>query len=220
MATGTGTGDAKLRSDGPPGPEARRRQAEILDAATALFAAQGYSDTVTQDLALRLQVGKGTLYRYYPSKRDLFLAAVDRVMLRLREHIDTRIEGADDPLDRLALGVRAFLGFFEAHPDYVELLILERALFKDRVKPTYLEHRDRNVIRWQELLRGLVPEGRVRDIPPERITTVLSDLCYGTIFTNRYTGQDRPSGEQARDILDILFLGVLGEQERRTQQAG
>ncbi|WZP00719.1 TetR/AcrR family transcriptional regulator [Isosphaeraceae bacterium EP7] len=215
-----GTGDAKLGTAFPTGPEASRRQAEILDAATELFAAQGYSDAVTQDLALRLQVGKGTIYRHYPSKRDLFLAAVDRAMLRLREHIDARIEGTSDPLERIALAVHAFLGFFEDHPDYVELLILERALFKDRTRPTYLEHRDRIAHRWQELLRGLIAEGRVRDIPADRITTVLGDLCYGTIFTNRYTGRDRPSGEQARDILDILFQGILGERERRPSPAG
>ena len=80
------------------------------DAATDLFAEFGYSDAVTQDLAEKLQVGKGTIYRYFPSKRDLFLAAVDRVMRRLREHIDAAIEGVEDPIDRIEAGTRAFLG--------------------------------------------------------------------------------------------------------------
>src|SRR4051812_16674434 len=37
------------------------RREEILEAATALFAEHGYSDTVTQVLAEKLQVGKGTI---------------------------------------------------------------------------------------------------------------------------------------------------------------
>ncbi|MGA2259581.1 MAG: helix-turn-helix domain-containing protein, partial [Thermoguttaceae bacterium] len=53
-----------------------RRQEEILEKAVLLFAAHGYADTDTQFLANQLQVGKGTLYRYFPSKEELFLAAV------------------------------------------------------------------------------------------------------------------------------------------------
>src|SRR5439155_19350968 len=61
------------------------RCAQILDAAVKLFAKHGYTDADTQLLADELGVGKGTLYRYFPSKRELFLAAADRVMHRLRE---------------------------------------------------------------------------------------------------------------------------------------
>jgi AcrR family transcriptional regulator len=50
---------------------ARRRQ-EILDAAARLFAKHGYSQTDTQVIADELQVGKGTIYRYFPSKGRSF----------------------------------------------------------------------------------------------------------------------------------------------------
>jgi len=194
------------------------RREEILDAATDLFAEFGYSDAVTQDLAVRLQVGKGTIYRHYPSKRELFLAAVDRVMRRMRVHIDEAVEQVADPVDRIERGTRAFLEFFAEHPKFVELLILERALFKDRTKPTYIEHRERNQIRWLEVYRALIADGRVRDMPVERISTVFVDLAYGTIFTNHFAGQRRSSEEQARDILDLMFHGILSESERRARR--
>src|SRR6516165_7679413 len=117
-----------------------RRQEQILDAAVQLFAEHGYSDTDTQLLAEKLQVGKGTLYRYFPSKRDLFLAAADRVMRRLREWVDNRTSDIIDPIARIRESLFAFLAFFEEHPKYAELLIQERALFKDRAKPTYQVH--------------------------------------------------------------------------------
>ena len=194
--------------------EACARREEILDAATDLFAEFGYSDAVTKDLAEKLQVGKGTLYRYFPSKRDLFLAAADRVMQRLRVYVDSAIAGVEDPLDRVEAGTRAFLGFFAEHPKFVELLILERALFKDRTKPTYFVHRERNKLRWHDLYRDMIAGGRIRDMPVERITTVFMDLAYGTIFTDYFTGRCRSVEDQARDILDIVFHGILGESER------
>src|ERR671938_456858 len=80
---------------------AARRREEILDAAAQLFAERGYSETDTQELAERLGVGKGTLYRYFPSKRDLFLAAADRVMRRLRQHVDECVNGVEEPFERI-----------------------------------------------------------------------------------------------------------------------
>ena len=188
---------------------------EILDAAVKLFAEHGYSDTDTQVLADDLGVGKGTLYRYFPSKQELFLAAADRVMRRLREQVDARIDGIDDPLERIARAVRAYLAFFAKNPEYVELLIQERAQFKDRKKPTYFEHREANVERWRTLYRELIAEGRIRDMPVERILTVVGDLLYGTMFTNYFTGRRKPLAEQARDILDIVFHGILTPEEER-----
>lgn len=196
------------------GREARIRPEDILDAATDLFAEFGYSDAVTKDLMEKLGIGKGTIYRHYPSKRDLFLAAVDRVMKRQREFIDQAIAGVEDPVERIEAGTRAFLTFFAEHPEYVELLIQERALFRDRKAPTFFEHRERNKLRWHELYRELIAEGRIRDIPVERISTVFLDLAYGTIFTNHFTGRCRSPRDQARDILDIVFHGILGDSER------
>jgi AcrR family transcriptional regulator len=194
------------------------RREQILDAAVELFAKHGYADADTQLLADKLGVGKGTLYRYFASKKEVFLAAADRVMRRLRENIDEHIQGIDDPLDRIAVAIRAYLAFFAEHPDYVELLMQERAQFKDRKKPTYFLHRETNVERWRDLYRGLIAEGRVRNMPVERITDVMSDLCYGTMFTNYFTGQRKPFEAQAEDILDVVFHGILSESERRRRQ--
>jgi AcrR family transcriptional regulator len=191
-----------------------QRRAEILDAAARLFAKHGYADTDTQLLADELGVGKGTLYRYFPSKRELFLAAVDRAMLQLLERIDTRIAAIVDPLDQIAEAVRSCLVFVSEHPEFVELLMQERAQFKDRKKPTYFEHRDNNVERWRSLYRSLIAQGRVRTMPVERITDVLSDLVYGTMFTNYFAGARKPPEAQAQDILDVVFRGILSDSER------
>src|SRR5947209_7032213 len=149
--------DSLVKKSGRPvDPELwARRQEEILDAATELFARHGYSGTDTQVLADKLQVGKGTLYRYFPTKQALFLAAVDRVMRRLRRQVEVAIEGIDEPLERITHAIRAHLGFFEEHAEFVELFIQERALFKDRKRPTYWEHRDASIGRWRDLYRSL-----------------------------------------------------------------
>src|SRR5436305_14799976 len=107
------------------------RQEEILTEAARLFAERGYDKTDTTLLAETVGVGKGTVYKYFPSKRELFLAAADRVMRMLREQIEGRVTPIEDPLVRIATAMREFLQFFADRPEFVELLIQARALFKD-----------------------------------------------------------------------------------------
>jgi AcrR family transcriptional regulator len=211
----------KVGSAPPQRPEAwQKRQEEILDKAADLFAQYGYFDTDTQFLADELRVGKGTLYRYFPHKEELFLAAVDRVMQQLHEQVDHAMAEAQDPIDRIRRAVWAHLAFFADHSRYVELLIQERAHFKDRRQSTYFQHRDAYAEQWRELYRGLIAAGRVRPIPIERIRTVITDLIYGTMFTNYFTGRRKDPAEQAEDILEIFFHGILSDWQRKSPQLG
>lgn len=211
-----------VKKVGRPASEAlwTQRTDEILDAAVTLFAERGFDRADTQELADRLGVGKGTIYRYFPSKRDLFLAAADRAMTQLRESVNSQVDVQADPLEQIAQGIQAYLAFFEAHPEYVELLIQERAQFKDRKKPTYFEHRDKNIGRWNQLLQSLIAAGRVRDLPAERINSVVSDLVYGTMFTNYFTGRRQSLSMQAGQILDLVFHGILTDSERKRLRRG
>lgn len=195
------------------------RQEEILIQAARLFAERGYSNTDTQMLAETIGVGKGTVYKYFPSKRALFLAAADRVMRMMRQRVEQGVEGIEDPLERIRTSIRVFLTFFAENLEFVELLIQERALFKDRTEPTFIEHRKMNVERWRTIYRGLIAEERVRNIPVDRITDVVGNLLYGTIFINYFSGQTKSVEIQTQDILDVVFHGILTPQARAAQDA-
>ncbi len=212
--------DAGRKSPGRPKDKARAalRRQQILDAAASVFAQHGYGNTDVQFVADTLQVGKGTVYRYFPSKEALFLAAVDRGMQRLNERFAAEVVTIAEPLERMAHALRVYLDFFREHPEYVELLILERAEFRDRKKPTYFEHRDAHMHPWHELFRGLIAEGRLRDVPVERTAEVLNDLVYGTMFTNYFAKRNEPIEAQAEQILDLVFHGILSDGERRKRK--
>jgi AcrR family transcriptional regulator len=52
-------------------------QREILDAAAALFRAQGYADTSLGDVAAYVGIGRTTLYEYFSDKEDLLASVVE-----------------------------------------------------------------------------------------------------------------------------------------------
>jgi len=205
--------DPKISRCSTPEQVIQRRH-QIMDVAAAVFAARGYRQTDVQVVADKLNVGKGTIYRYFSTKEGLFLAAVDHAMQSLREAIHQAIEPWDDPLDQIAAAVRGYLAFFDQHLEVVELLMQERAEFHDRKKPTYFEYQDAAQSEWDPILEQLVAENRVRSMPVSRIHDVLSDTLYGAIFTNVFAGRRKSFEAQADDVLDVLFHGLLTDAER------
>jgi len=53
------------------------RRAQILRAATELFATQGFNGTTTREIADRVGVSETILFRLFPSKRELYWAVLD-----------------------------------------------------------------------------------------------------------------------------------------------
>lgn len=203
----------------PPDAELQeRRRAEILDAATAVFSKHGFAAADVQEIADKTGVGKGTIYRYFPNKEGLFLAAVDHGMRNLRSAVDAAVATATQPLEQIAEGVRAYLTFFDEHPEIVELLVHERAHFRDRKTPTYFVHRDANMGPWQDLFRELISAGTVRELPVEQIVEVISDLLYGTMFTNHFAGRKKSPRRQCEAVLNILFHGLLTGNTRGSHE--
>ena len=109
------------RRPGRPVDEAlqARRRVEILDVAASLFAEHGYSETDTEQIARDVGLSKGSLFRYFPTKRELFLAAVDRSMQQAMQYVDERRDPNLDPLDRMRQGMQAYLEFFADRPGIV-----------------------------------------------------------------------------------------------------
>lgn len=209
MATAT-----SVKSDPVDDRRSARRQA-IVEAAAIRFAREGYAECDMEGVAADCGVAKGTLYLYFPGKQELFFACSDWGMRRMQQAVRSAADSVDDPLRKIAKGIRAYLQFFDEHPEYVELLIQERAMFKDRKQPTYFEHRKANIGYWRDLYRQLLAEGRLRsDMPVERIVDNVGSLLYGTMFLTHFVGRDVPLDEQAKALLKVLLQGIVSDQYR------
>jgi AcrR family transcriptional regulator len=79
------------------------RRDQIILAAAQLFVKHGYSGTSIRDIADRAGMLPGSVYHYYPSKEDLFVAIHREGFRRLMHNIREAIRGASDPWERLEL---------------------------------------------------------------------------------------------------------------------
>jgi len=101
---------APLRPRGrPPIPglhDAIRARAEDI------FARRDYHEVQMDDVAAACGIGKGTLYRHFRSKRELYLAITFDGISRLRAELEATLEVPDLPARQLERIVRGTLAFF------------------------------------------------------------------------------------------------------------
>jgi AcrR family transcriptional regulator len=83
------------------------RRDQIIDAATARFAANGFQATGMADVIAASGLSAGAVYRYFRSKDELIEAIVDRVLGRAAERFERLLEEghAPDPADAVAAAV-------------------------------------------------------------------------------------------------------------------
>ncbi len=81
-------------------PAAQRRE-QLLDVAADLFAQHGYARATTAELAKAAGVTEPIIYRHFKSKKNLFIALIERTGQRTLEQWEGEIEDAADPAERL-----------------------------------------------------------------------------------------------------------------------
>jgi AcrR family transcriptional regulator len=87
------------------------RRAQILAAGSALFAEHSYEEISMRQIAEAAGVSKPLLYHYFPSKIDLFKAAVAEAAAELERLIEP--SGAGSAPEQLAASLDAYLSWIE-----------------------------------------------------------------------------------------------------------
>src|SRR5947209_4703081 len=99
-----------------------KRGQQILDAAAQLFAHHRYHEVRMDDIAEHAGVAKGTVYRYYHDKEDLYLALTRHGLDRLFEESHSTIVGPGDAETKLRRFITNIVCFYEKYPYFLELI--------------------------------------------------------------------------------------------------
>src|SRR5438093_11518466 len=93
----------------PPTPGLRDK---ILRAAETIFARRDYHEVQMDDVVQACGVGKGTLYRYFPSKQALYLAVMFEGIERLRGALEAAVATDEPPARKIRHVVHRTLARF------------------------------------------------------------------------------------------------------------
>ena len=145
----------KPTSDGSMTPSPKRRAAEIIDAAAAVFAEKSYHGAATHDIAERLGMRQASLYYYLHSKEDA-LTQVCKLgvegFLEFAQEIAARHHTA---AERIAAIVGRHLGSNDVRPDYTKVFLTERQHLPAASRKAI----GRSARAYERVIEGVIREG-------------------------------------------------------------
>ncbi len=115
--------------------EREARAALILDAALQVFTSRGIHDGTMDEIAEEAELGKGTLYYYFPSKEAILLALVEMTIERHFNGIRDIAKQTTTPLEAVSAIIRGFAANYERTPDLFRLFYMALISTTEDVAP-------------------------------------------------------------------------------------
>lgn len=205
----------RASSDESLTPEIAQKRLAVLEQAIGLFAEEGFRRADVQVVADRAGVGKGTVYRYFGNKEDLFWAAIYAVMERLEAHLRVAVDAAADPEGKLRAASLAYAEFFESNPRYLEIFVQDRAEFRGKVPELHLEYHQNLVEHFSQIVADGVAMGQFCPLDPRATIRSLSSMLYGAVVFHCYVRDQRGLVAHTANCLEIFLRGIALAADQR-----
>ena len=98
------------------------KHARILQAAAELFTERDFHQVLMDDVAARADVGKGTVYRYFPTKEELYFATIFEGWDRLGKELEAVVQQHGPLRETLEHVTRQVLSYFWHRRQFVTLV--------------------------------------------------------------------------------------------------
>ena len=191
-----------------------KTRAKLVDVARQLFAKNGVDNTTMNDIAVASTKGRRTLYTYFKSKEDIYVAVVESELDKLSEALDKVAS------EKIAPDVK-ILKLIETHLDAIKLIVrrngtLRASFFLDiwrveRVRRNFNLHEI-------ALFRQVLIEGNEKGIFEVENVDILADIlhyCVKGIEVPYIRGKigDDLDGRKGWDYVAKIVYGALGRKQ-------
>lgn len=201
-------------------PKRRRRKearpGEIIDAGLKEFALNGLAATRLEDVAKRAGIAKGTIYRYFDSKEDLFVAAVrSRIVLSIAD-ADAAIDhfkGPTDDLLRLVLR-KIYAEFVGTDTSaLMRIMISEGNRFPNLVKLYHTEAISKGVAILTRIMERGVSRGEFRKGPAaNEPRIIIAPAIMAALWQVTFQTHDPlPIDRFIEAHIDTLLYGIMNK---------
>ncbi len=191
-----------------------QREADILQAATGLFAADGFHNTSTRKIASAAGVSEGTVFHYFNTKNALLLAILDGFYEGLIETASECVQQTMDTRERLLLLARNHLRALMENQAIMMRLI---QVYLSVDVNYYLDYKNSHIhqlnYRYTRIFDNVIKEGIQRGYLDEDLElSAIRDLFFGGLEYGMRTLLGRKNTNRiaayVEEIVDPLWLSM------------
>ncbi len=129
----------------------------ILDATDLLLSRYGYQKMTIDDLAKEVGIGKGSVYLHFPSKEEIVLSHIDRIIEQLKGKLSAIAKSSSAPEERLRKMLKTrVLHRFESVQHYTKNL----NDLLSAIRPNFLARRESYFEQEARIFAFVIEEGQ------------------------------------------------------------
>jgi AcrR family transcriptional regulator len=182
-------------------------RAAILRCAAEVFSERPYHEVLTDEISARLKVGKGTLYRYFASKEELYFASIVDGLQGMQDAIDETLR-QKAPLERIIEALaRTIIGYFWQRRDFFVLLHRHEAKLDASERVEWQKGREAMVNTVGQQLAAELGGGDPR-LVVEMLLGMIRSVCL-------YRDESARIDDLARLVTRVFLNGVRDAQGQR-----
>ncbi len=190
------------------------RTSEILEAARKVFAKKGFHDATVDDIANAAGVAKGTVYLYYRSKQEVYLAALKFGIAQMYSALVEEVRQVSTTEEKLRALIAAKLAYFEENRDFFKIYYFE--LGKIPTHPGTIDSEFKSLYLDQaRLVESILKEGSrkkaIRNLRTDQAAFAISDIIRGVV-TQRVLGWTKSKiSQDVEFIFDLIWKGIAAQ---------
>ena len=188
----------------------QQREAQILDAATRVFASKGFREATTKEIAAEAGVSEGTIYNYFESKYDLLIAMSQRLAWESLQQLD-HLPPQQDVRAYVSALVRDRFELLEKNMDLIRALMPE-VLVDHQLRQAYVEQVLSPALSYLgAIIENRTKAGVFREVDTEVVGRAMigAVMSFGYLWLQHPSELDQRSQEELVSEVVGLFLDGL-----------
>jgi AcrR family transcriptional regulator len=190
---------------------------KILEAAVEIFAQKGFNGTTTKEIAQRAGIAEGTIFRYFPKKKDI----LHGILLKMIEVVGPKIVGsglkqifrndeAKSDREIIMAFVQNRITLIKTHLPLIRV-VLNEAQYHPELQEAFLEKVIQPIKGMiDEFFQGGVEAGRFKNIPPTTMTLTLIGFTVSNLLGNNIRNFSKDISEEQflEETVEIFLKGI------------
>ena len=192
------------------------RCSEILQAARAVFARNGFTAATVDDIADAAGVAKGTVYLYFPSKREIYIETLRQGTIALQDEVRRGMDEEPGAAGKVRAFIRTRLAYSERNRDFMRIYYTEftnMLIFPAHVGQEFQDLYNKQAEALERVLEEGVKRKQVRQLNAARSARIIYDMTRGLIAQRLLGWSESSIKEDTEFLFDVIWKGVECREE-------
>jgi len=182
----------------------------IIEAATKVFAKNGFYQSKIAQIAKEAGVADGTIYIYFENKDDILISLFEEQMKGVLDNMAHQVSTIDNPAGKLEIFASTHLGLIEKNKDMAEIIQVELRQSGKFMK----EYKNERFLEYLDIIEDIIIEGQKKGLfRKDVIPTVAKRAFFGALdevsrFWVLSSRRQYDTRTAAKQISDFFLNGI------------